>query len=96
MRIDSNSNLQGPKELGPTGSQPKPVAKTDQADFVASEQLVCNLDATVEVRADAVARARALIENPDYPDDATVRAVSKVIAEHLKPSAETQSRRDGD
>jgi hypothetical protein len=85
MRIEANHNLPGTKEVTATGSQSKPADKSDQAEFPAAAQLVRQLNATPEVRADRVARAKALIANPAYPDETTVRQVAKVLADHLVP-----------
>ena len=37
------------------------------------------------VRSDKVAMAKQLVQNPNYPDDATLRKVADVVTDHLKP-----------
>jgi hypothetical protein len=87
MRIEANQHLPGTKEVAAAANQSKPAAQTDEAQFAASEQLTRKLTETPEVRAEAVARAKALIANPAYPDDATVRQVAQLLADHLVPPA---------
>lgn len=87
MRIEPKHSLAGATKLASKGSQLRESAKTDRAEFAASDNLVRKLDETPEVRAAAVARAKALLANPDYPDDATLREVSKTLAAHLASMA---------
>lgn len=87
MRIEPKPNVAGTTKLAPKGEKSAGDVMTDHAEFAASENLVRKLEQTPEVRAEAVARAKALLANPAYPDDATVRQVSKILAAHLAPPA---------
>lgn len=86
MRIDPNSKLQGPTKTAATDTKQK-ASKTDRTSFAASDRLTRQLEVTAKVRADQVARAKALIANPAYPDDAKLRQVGKLLADHLVPPA---------
>lgn len=90
MKVNQNHNL-------PSGA---PVAQRKAADltaapapapaatdFAAATQLTKNLAATPEVRADQVARAKALIADPNYPNPATINKVARHLAENISPSS---------
>jgi hypothetical protein len=83
MRIEPKHNVAGATKLSPTGNKLAHIAKTDHAEFAASDNLMRKLDETTEVRAEAVARAKALVADPSYPNDSTVRKVARVLAQHL-------------
>ena len=84
MRVDANSeisrvpNIKAPKPPRKTATEPKMVdlAKTDALDAA--------LKATPEVRADQVARARALIRDPGYPSAKVVDQVAEVLARRIQ------------
>ena len=66
------------------------AAKTAAApdSFASSNALgraVRNLPAS---RPDAVAQARALAADPNYPPPETLRQISRLLAEHLTPESE--------
>jgi len=42
------------------------------------------LDRLADVRSAVVARGRALVANPDYPDREIIRHVSHLLSEHLQ------------
>ena len=64
-----------------TEAKPSPRAEAaTQPDFTAAHKLAQQLASTPDVRADEVARAKALIADPNYPDDKTIRAVARRLA----------------
>jgi len=48
-------------------------------------ELVNRLDRLADVRSAVVARGKALVANPHYPDKATVRMMSRLLADKLYP-----------
>lgn len=60
----------------------------DAAHFAESSALTQKMAQTPEARPDAVARARALIVQPDYPPDITVRGIANLIASNFYPEEE--------
>jgi hypothetical protein len=46
-------------------------------------ELVNRLERLADVRPSVVARGKALIANPNYPDRETVQEISRVLARHL-------------
>jgi hypothetical protein len=84
MRIDKNSEivraakLQAAKPARPTPAEPIKV------DLAKSDALNAALKATPEVRAEQVARAKALIQDPGYPSDKVVKQVAEVLAKRIR------------
>ena len=80
MRVETNSELsrigriQAATPLRKTPTEPKMV------DLGKTDALNAALKATPDVRAEQVARARALIRDPGYPSDQVVYQVAKVLA----------------
>ncbi|HLP77182.1 MAG TPA: hypothetical protein VK327_09715 [Candidatus Paceibacterota bacterium] len=61
------------------------TANNTTLDFAASTQLTKAMEKIPAVRADKIAMAKALVENPNYPDKATLQQVANIITDHLKP-----------
>jgi hypothetical protein len=59
--------------------RPAPAA-TDAGEFASTEALQSALNATPEVRPEAVARGRALVESSQYPPAATLQALARLFA----------------
>ena len=84
MRVDANSeisrvpNIKAPTPSRKTATEPKMVslARTDALDAA--------LKATPEVRADQVARAKALIRDPGYPSAKVGEQVAEVLASRIQ------------
>jgi hypothetical protein len=88
MRVDPNHHVPDPSQVAPT--KPKtaaaaPNAEQNATDFAASTQLTKAMEKIPLVRSDKVAMAKQLVQNPNYPDDATLRKVADVVTDHLKP-----------
>lgn len=88
MRVDPSNHVPDPSNVA--SAKPKmPVATPEQeqntTDFAASTQLTKAMEKIPLVRSDKVALAKQLVQNPNYPDDATLRKVADVVADHLKP-----------
>ena len=88
MRVDPSNHVPDPSNVA--SAKPKtPVATPEQeqntTDFAASTQLTKAMEKIPLVRSDKVAVAKQLVQNPNYPDDATLRKVADVVADHLKP-----------
>jgi hypothetical protein len=84
MRIDTNSelsrvsNIQAPTPPRKTATKPKMV------DLARTEALNASFKETPEVRADQVARAKALIRDPGYPSAKVVEQVAEVLARRIR------------
>lgn len=79
MKVNPNRDLSSPATVSQATkkSVPVPAAATD---FAVSMQLANKLAATPEVRGDVVARAKALIADPNYPDAKTIHAIAKKLS----------------
>jgi hypothetical protein len=84
MRINPNNKLPDPLNIPPT--KPKTPTKTSQnaGDFTTSTQLTKSLEKLPLTRADKVAKARELIQDPSYPNDVTLRKVANILTKHIK------------
>lgn len=85
MRIDSNSNV--PEFSKVAATKPKAPAVETEAnaiDLEASAKLTEALKAVPAVRAEKIAQAKALVADPSYPNDTTLRQVANVIAANIK------------
>jgi 2,4-dienoyl-CoA reductase-like NADH-dependent reductase (Old Yellow Enzyme family) len=80
MNVNPNRDLQSASRV----TRPSKAAAAANAgtDFAASTKLAEKLAVTPEVRADAVARAKALIADPNYPNTATVQKIAQRLAEN--------------
>lgn len=88
MRVDSSNHVPDPSNVA--SAKPKtPIVTPEQeqntTDFAASTQLTKAMEKIPLVRSDKVALAKQLVQNPNYPDDATLRKVADVVTDHLKP-----------
>ena len=88
MKVNSNKEVPASTPRPTEAKQVGRPSDTNTPDFVAANKLAQQLAATPDVRADEVARAKALIADPNYPDDATIRAVARQIADAIHPAAE--------
>ena len=62
-----------------------------QTDFLNSANLTTQLAAIPDVRADKVARAKALIADPNYPSAKTVRAIAHQLTGKIQPAPDAES-----
>jgi hypothetical protein len=63
------------------------AATTPEADFQASARLALKLAATPTTRAEQVARAKALIADPHYPNETTITKVAQRLAGRIRSEA---------
>jgi hypothetical protein len=85
MRVDPNSGVPRPAGMAPVEAKAKAAAQPDKADLTRLAELNRALENVPEVRAEKVALARALIQDPSYPDEAALGKVADVIAGHFGP-----------
>jgi hypothetical protein len=80
MRIERNhpvtSDVAATKSGKPGPSAPSPAV----SDLTASERLNQALANTTEVRADQVARAKALVADPNYPSEKQMSKIAGLLA----------------
>jgi hypothetical protein len=84
MRIDANSELPRASKIPATTPSRKTATKSNTVDLARTEALNAALNATPEVRADQVARAKALIQDPGYPLAKVVDQVAGVLAKRIR------------
>lgn len=85
MEIDANLNTGPINGLTPTPrTTVNPGATTETDTFTSSAALQNVLKNTSDVRADAVARGRALVNNDGYPSDEQLKSLSSFLASRLQ------------
>jgi hypothetical protein len=83
MRIEANrespsaASIQGSRAARKTPTQPK------QLDLAKTDALDAALKATPDVRAEQVAKAKELIQSPDYPSAKVVDQLAGVLAKNI-------------
>lgn len=75
MRIEP-SHLTAKTTAVRNTSRPAPAAFERRAD------VDLTLSAVPDVRADVVARGKALVANPNYPSKAQIKSIARVLAQH--------------
>lgn len=84
MRVEPNSELSRVGRIQtPTPPQKLPTEPA-MVDLAKADALDAALQATPEVRAEQVARAKALIQDPTYPSDKVVDQVAEVLAKRIR------------
>jgi hypothetical protein len=96
MEINPSSRFRpiSPLERRPT--PPATQAATDAGEFSSTEGLQRALNATPDVRPEAVARGKALIESPHYPPDQTLQSLARLLALDFSTSQPTASNPPAD
>jgi hypothetical protein len=84
MEINANMNIGSIKGMTPTRqSTPAPKPAGDESSFAGAAALDGALSKIPDVRTDAVARARDLINDPNYPSAEVVKKLSNFLATKL-------------
>jgi hypothetical protein len=84
MRIESNIELsRAAKAQAPVPSRKSP-AEPNKVKLVKTDTLGAALEAMPDVRAEQVARARALIRDPGYPPETVVDQVAESLARRIR------------
>jgi hypothetical protein len=65
-----------------------PPTGTETGSFASSSALEGALNSTPDVRADAVARGRALVSKDGYPPEETIKKMSDFLASRLQDGPE--------
>ena len=86
MKVNQHRNLSSATTVSRPVAGQNPTAAAPTNDFTAATQLTKNLAATPEVRSDEVARAKALIADPNYPNPATVEKIARQLADKMSPA----------
>jgi hypothetical protein len=84
MRIEPNSELSRVAKLQAPTAPRKTPTEPNQVDLAKTDALNAALKATPEVRAEQVARAKALIQDPGYPSNKVVDQVAEVLARRVR------------
>ena len=85
MRISGNSEPSGAAEVKSAKVQPRQVGPANDALALSgSEELSQTLKQIPVVRAEQVARAKELVNDPSYPSDSMLDKVSGLLADHIQ------------
>ena len=84
MRIEANSELSSAKSSQATTLPRKMPTERKQVDLAKAAALDAALKATPDVRAEQVAKAKALIQDPGYPSAKVVDQVAEVLAKRIR------------
>ena len=82
MRIEQNNFVAKTENLRNLKHTTKPVISDTLVSFGENEQLNQALTSTPDVRAERVARGKALIADPNYPSKEQVKAIAGILAEN--------------
>ncbi len=86
MRIDANSEPSRVPGVQPTRTKPQESGPGDDTLALSdSTKLISVLKQIPEVRAEKVAQARNLIQDPSYPSEAVLRKISSILADNIGP-----------
>jgi hypothetical protein len=85
MQVNPNDNVPGPIGVPRVKSNAPTETPRDKAVLAGSAELARSLKNVPAVRACKVAQAKALIQDPSYPNEAALRRVAGVLADHLRP-----------
>lgn len=83
VNINTISNVNGSglsKAPGKISTQAEPV----RGDFTRSREIYSVMNNTPEIRADKVAEARALINDPSFPSDEELGKISQLIVANYR------------
>ena len=81
MKVNPNRDFPSPATVSRAAKKSvAPPAPASATGFMASTQIAEKLAAMDQVRADEVARAKALIADPNYPDSKTIHAIAQKLA----------------
>lgn len=94
MKVNPNRDLSTAAKISRATKRSAQPVSGNAVDLHASNKLALKLAATPAVRAEKVARAKALISDPNYPAAKTIRAVARQLVEDLRPLAPSEEQRD--
>jgi hypothetical protein len=81
--MEKDCNFNGAGGHDPSSSRRPSRRLTDEELFARLPELHQTVQHLPAARPDAVARARKLVADPDYPSSAKLRALSRQLAVHL-------------
>jgi hypothetical protein len=84
MRVDTNSELSRAARIQALTPSRKTPSEPNKLDLAKSDALDAALKAAPEVRAEQVAKAKALIRDPGYPSAKVVDQVAEVLARRIR------------
>ena len=87
MRIESNREVASATNLQAATPPRKTPTEPQQVDLAKAGALDAALKATPDVRAEQVAKAKALIQDPGYPSAKVVDHVAGVLAKRIRSKA---------
>lgn len=83
MKVNANRDVASATQLQPRRKTQSNKPASENVNFAASAQLAQALSDTPAVRPDAVARAKALIANPNYPNADVVQKVARTLVNEI-------------
>ena len=83
MRIEANRESTSAASIQGSGAARKTPTEPKQVDLARTRALDAALKATPDVRAEQVAKAKKLIQSPDYPSAKVVDQVAGLLAKNI-------------
>jgi hypothetical protein len=83
MQINATNNLTPLPERRRQVTEPPTITRA-ATTFTEIDALERKITATTDVRAEAVAHAKALIAQPEYPPERVIRSISRLLAMNLE------------
>lgn len=83
MRIEGSNPAAVTGNLSVAAPAVKPALEADVADLKESHRIQSALREIPDVRAEAVARGKALVADPNYPSAEQVKSIARLLAKHL-------------
>ena len=91
MKVNPHSDIPSASRVP---SPAKPTGRTDdlvKPSFAASSELAQKLAASPVVRTDEVTRTKALVADPNYPDDKTIHAIARQLADNIQGPSDSEA-----
>lgn len=87
MEVKANKNVDIASAVNVNRTRPRPTpVESDTASFNRAAALDQAMQATPEVRPEAVTRAKELLSDVKYPPAATIEGIAALLALKLNPS----------
>jgi len=83
MRVNPNSGLSSVTKSSTKSTGQSPSLGQDKLTLDSANALNAALQQTPDVRPDKLAQAQNLINDPKFPPDEIIRAISRLLASHI-------------
>jgi hypothetical protein len=90
MRIDGNGDTKIVPLVQPAKASSKPAIEAESPQLTGSARLLSSLKALPDMRAEKVAQAKALVQDPSYPSDEALGKVADTLAGSIGAVGESE------